>query len=120
MNHPLDRIAIQAPVGLCPRALNRRSLSPVQQSKLDPRPICGPAHGAVERIYLADKVTLAQASDCRIAGHHPDFGRIHRHQRSSSAKPCSCVCRLDPGMTTTDNNNIIMFHVKHSLLADAK
>jgi hypothetical protein len=50
---------IKLTIALCARTAHRGPLAPVKDAKLNPAEIGDPSHQAVERINLADKVTLA-------------------------------------------------------------
>jgi hypothetical protein len=58
---------VEAAIGLCTRSSDRWAFAPVQQPKLYTSGIGNPPHQAVQSINLANKVTLAQAADSRVA-----------------------------------------------------
>ena len=72
-------LPIELAVGLRPGTSNRRPLAPVEHSELNPGCISRSTHQAIEGINLADKVTLAQATDRRITRHRPNRGEPMRH-----------------------------------------
>ena len=108
---------VKRAVCLGPRALYRRALPPVQQPKLNPRPIRCPPHNAIERVNLANKVPFSESTNRGIAGHHPDFRRIKRNQNRAHTHPRSGMRRINASMSATNDDNfkIRMFHVKHLL-----
>ena len=100
------RLAIELAVGLSSRPAHRRTLAAVEQAKLDPGCIRDPAHQPVERVDLTNQVTLAEATDRRIAGHHTDGVGAERDQRGRGAAPCSRGGGLAAGMPAADHNDI--------------
>jgi hypothetical protein len=44
----------------------------LQYAELDARPVDRSAHNAVDRVDFADKMTLAEPADRRVAGHLAD------------------------------------------------
>ena len=100
--------------------MNSRAFPPVQQTKLDARPIRNPAHDPVQRIDLSNQMPLAQPADGRVARHHPDTSPTQRHQRRPRAHACRHMRGLRPGMPTADHDDVKMFHVKHLSLTQAK
>ena len=84
----LHRSGIKLAVGLGARPPHRRTLAAVEHAELDAAPIGDPAHQAVQRIDLADQMTLAEPADGRIAGHRADRRKPVGHQRRR-ARPCA-------------------------------
>ena len=68
----LHRRRIEAPIRLSTRPAHGRTLAAVEHAELNAAEIGDPAHVAVERIDLADQMTLAQAADRRVARHRAD------------------------------------------------
>jgi hypothetical protein len=114
------RLTIKAPVDLCPRTLYGWPLSAVQQAELDPCPVGHPAHHPVQRVDLAHKMALAQAANCRIAGHRAQCLDPQGHQRGRHTHPGRCRCRFSARMAAADHDDIVVFHVEHPSLADAE
>src|SRR6516165_11044392 len=68
-NRVLHGRRIQLAISLGARAAHCRSLAPVEHAKLDSGGIRHAAHQAVERVDLANEMTLAKSADRWIAGH---------------------------------------------------
>ena len=120
----LDRLPIEPAVGLGSRAAHGRSLAAVEDPELDAAPVDRPGHDPVQRIDLADQVTLAEASDRGVAGHGPDGVAAMGDERRPGAHPGCRGRRFRPGMAAADHHNVVdhefnftprMFHVKHPL-----
>ena len=58
--------------------MDRRPLRSVQHAIMNSGVIGGGANYAVECIYLTHQVTLADATDCRIARHRSNCILVHR------------------------------------------
>ena len=75
--------SIKFAVGLGAGTSHRRTFRTVEKAELDASLIGNPSHEAVQRIDLADEMTLAQAADRRIAGHLADRRKAMRHEGRS-------------------------------------
>jgi hypothetical protein len=64
--------AVQFAVRLGSRAPNSGTFPAVEHPKLDSSAICNLPHQAVQRIDLADEMSLSQTSNGRVAGHFSD------------------------------------------------
>jgi hypothetical protein len=117
----LDRCPVERAVGLHARTLGSRPLPTVQKAELDSGDIGRSAHNSIERVDLAHDVTFAQTADCRVARHLAESVEPMRHERRSGAHAIGRHRRLATGMPSTYHQNVEpVFHVKHSLLAEAK
>jgi len=65
-----------------------------------------PAHQAVERIDLADEMSLAQPADGGIAGHGADGVEPVRDERGFRAHARGRGRRLTAGMAAANDNHI--------------
>ena len=71
-----------------------------------PAGICGAAHQAIERIDLADQMTLAESANRRIARHRSDGGKAMGHQGGTGAHPRRRTRGLAAGVATADDDNV--------------
>src|SRR6185436_16716198 len=78
--------AIQSPISLRPRRLDRGASGTVQKPKLNPGPIDHPAHNSAKRVYLPDKMTFGDAANRGVTGHLADQIKIDGDERSCSAE----------------------------------
>ena len=69
------------------------------------------AHRAAEGIDLADDLTLGHPADRRVAAHLADGIAVDRQQRGAQAHPGRCQGGLEPGVTRTDDDHIIMIGI---------
>jgi hypothetical protein len=67
------------------RPAYRRTLAAIEDAKLDAAQIGHPAHEAIERIDLADQMSLAKTPDGGIARHRPDGRNAVRDQGGRGA-----------------------------------
>ena len=102
----LHCIAIELAICLGPGAANGWSLAPVQHSELNPRSIGNPAHQAIQRIDLANKLALAKAADSWIAGHDADRVLAMRYQCCPGTHARRYGSRLTAGMATANHHNV--------------
>ncbi len=101
-----DRHAIQLAVGLRARGAYRRTLAPVQNTKLDTSLVRGQRHLAAERIDFPDQVTLADAADGRVAGHLPERIDAVRQQQGVGAHARSRKRGFGTRMPAADHDHI--------------
>jgi hypothetical protein len=109
-NEILDRPPIQRAIGLRPRATHRRSLTSVEDTKLDPGSIGCARHDPVKGIDLADEMALSQAANGGIAGHHANRPEPLGEQRRPCTIARSSACRLNAGMSSANDNDIKIAH----------
>ena len=64
--------AVELAVGLSARPAHRRPLAAVEDAELNTGAVDRAAHDTIERIDLADEMTLAKPADRRIARHLAD------------------------------------------------
>lgn len=95
---------------MSPRTPNRSALTAVEHAKLDAGLVDRPAHQAVERIDFPYEVPFAEASDCRIAGHFPDPGRIVGDQETARAEARGGSRSFTARMAASNDNHIIVCH----------
>ena len=103
----LHRSGVEPPIGLRPRAPDRRSLAPIENAKLDAALVGDPAHQSVEGIDLADEMALAQAADGGIAGHGADGVEAMGDERSLRAHARRRGRGLAAGMPAADHDDIV-------------
>jgi hypothetical protein len=65
----LHRFAIKPPISLRPGPPHRRTAALIQNTKLNPAAINDPAHHAIQRIDLTNKMALRKPANSRVAGH---------------------------------------------------
>ncbi len=116
----LNCLPIKAPVSLGPRTLHGGTLAPIEEAELNTSPVSRASHQAIQRIDLPNQVPLSQSSDCGIARHHPDRRRFQGHQSGARTHSCGRMRGFASRVTAPHDDNIIVFHVKHSLLSNAK
>ncbi len=118
----LHRFAIDFAVGLRARALDRRPLAPVQQTKLDARSVGDLTHQAIHRINLTHQMALAQTTDGGVTGHDANPVAAQRDQSGPRPHTRSRMCGVGTRVPAPDNDHIKvqMFHVKHSSLPKAE
>jgi hypothetical protein len=104
------------------RALYRWPFPSVQQAELDPRAVRNTPHDAIHGVNLAHKVALPKSTNSRVARHYTDAVERQGNKRRTHPHSRSGMRSLGPRVPATDHNDIIlrMFHVKHSLLSNAK
>ena len=112
-------LTIQPSVGLRPRSLYSGTLPAIQKTELNPGGVGEPAHHAVQGVDLPDEMALAQSADRRVAGHRARIVGPQGDQRDHDTHPCRRRGRFDPRMARTNDDDIIVFHVKH-LFPDAE
>ena len=84
------RGTVKPSIGLESRALNGRPFAAVEHPAMDSCPIGSAGHQSIEDVELADKVTLPDAADGRVAGHLPDVLRPKGDQPDAApATRCS-------------------------------
>ena len=105
-NELLDRLAIEFPVGLSARTMNRGTAGPVQHPELNTCLVDRPAHNAVERIDLAHQMAFAKSADGRVAGHLADPVSAHRHKGCLCTHACGSSGRFAARMPSTDNDDV--------------
>ena len=74
---------------------------------MDARRVGDPAHQAVERVDLADQVTLAEPPDSRIARHLADGCEGMRDERRPGAHTCRGGRRLGSSVPAADDNHVV-------------
>ena len=75
---------------------------------------------AIKGVDFPDDMTFAEAPDRRIAGHFAKRGEAMCGERNAHAHTIRRQRSLDPGMSATDDDDIIVigvFHVKRFLLS---
>jgi hypothetical protein len=102
----LHRGGIELAVGLGPGAADRGTLAAVEHAELDPAGIGHAAHQAVERIDLADQMTLAETADGGIAGHRADGGKAMRQQGRRGTRPRRRCRGFTAGMAAADDDDV--------------
>ena len=65
-------------------------------------------------------MALAQAPDRRVARHRAQRFHAQSHKGSRRAHAGRSCCCFGSGMTAANHDDIVVFHVEHSLLADAE
>ena len=88
------------------RTADRRTFPAVEHTKLDAGGVRDPAHQPVQRVNLADQMTLAETADRGIAGHRPNCREAMRDQRRDRTHACGRARGLTTGMSPADNNDI--------------
>ena len=130
-----DCSTIQVPVGLDSWPLDGGSLAPVEHSAMERGAVGGAGHQTVEYVELADQMAFADPADRRVARHLAKIFRAECQQADARTAPCRRSGRLAPGMTRTNDNDIVhlqslrdsrfrgndqvVFHVKQ-LFSEAK
>src|SRR6185437_7646055 len=79
--HLLHGGGVKLAIGLSPWTAHGGTLAAIKHAELNAAAIGHASHQAVERIDLADQMTLAEAADRRIAGHRPDGRKAMGHKR---------------------------------------
>ena len=100
LNRLNDPAPIEIAVGLRPRRTDRGAFGRIQGSKLDA--------GVVD---LFHELPLPKTSDSRIARHLTKPFAIEAHQCCPAPHPGSRQGRLRPGVTTADDQNIVIFEL---------
>jgi hypothetical protein len=75
---------------------------------MDSRFIGDLSHFSTQGIDFLDKLALGQTTDSRIARHKGNRVQIYIKQDRGAAHPCRRQGSLTSGMTTPDNNNIVI------------
>ena len=105
-HHAADLLPVQDAVGLGPGRAHGRPLARVQHPELDAGAVGGERHRAAQRIDLADQVTLADAADCRVAGHLTDGVDVVGQQQRAAPHTGRGECRLGAGMAAAYDDDI--------------
>ena len=111
-NRARDEPRIAISVSLNSGPMDRRPLASVQQAELDRRMIRRPSHHTIEGIDLSNQMSLADAADCRIAGHLAKVESRHRHQSHRRAHPVGGQGAFNTRVPSTDYDHVVLFHVK--------
>ncbi len=119
INHLLRGTSIKRAIRLGTGSLHGRPFAAVQQSKLDPGLIRQPPHDTVQGIDFTNQMPLSQAPNCRIARHGSQIVTAQRDQRGVGPHARGYHRGLNARMPATNNNHIVMFHVK-PLFPDAE
>ncbi|MBB5576906.1 hypothetical protein GGD50_005553 [Rhizobium paranaense] len=98
---------IKLAIRLCTGAANGRTLLPIQHTELDACRICDPTHQAVKRVNLANQMTLAQTTNCRITGHHTNRIALMSDQGCLRAPAGSRSRSFAARMSTTHDYHVI-------------
>ena len=113
----LHRAPIEASVGLGARALDCGTLAAIEDAELDAGLVSGASHQPVERVDLANEMSLAEPADRRIAGHFADGGEPLGHERGLGPAPGGGGGRFRSGVSPADHDDVEpsgrLFHVKH-------
>ncbi len=73
------------------------------------------AHQAIQGIDFSNQMAFAQSPNGGIARQGSYIFATHCYQGSLCTHPGRSCSRFETRMTRANNNNIILFHVKHSL-----
>jgi hypothetical protein len=65
-------------------------------------------------------MSLSQTTNRWIAGHNTQIITAKRDQRCLCAHAGCAMCGIGSSVAASDNDDVKMFHVKHSLLSEAK
>ncbi len=82
---------------------------------MDGRSIGCASDDPVERIDLPNKVPLPQSTNCGIAAHGADFGKVERNEARPRTHSRSSAGRFDPGMAAADYKNVKIVHCERAL-----
>jgi hypothetical protein len=83
-----------------------RSLAAVQHAAVDGAAVGCPGHEAVENVQLADKMTLADATDRRIAAHLAKVVSSHGDKRHVSTRTSRCTRSFAASVTRTYDKDV--------------
>ena len=90
----LHCLFVELAIRLRTRAADGRALTAVENAELDAGGIGHAAHDPVQRIDLADEVTLAQPADGGVAAHLSDRRELMGDEGRRHPKPRRCRCSL--------------------------
>ena len=96
-------LAIEPAIRLNPRAVYRRPLAAVEHAPVDRRPVRRPRHQAIEDVQLANKMSLADAADRRIARHLPDVLCTESDKPDAGSPARGRGCRFAAGVARADD-----------------
>ncbi len=113
-------LPIDLAIRLSARSLYGWALASVQQPKLNPGKVRNTAHYPIHRIDFPDKMAFSEPANRRITRHNADSAAIEGDKSGIRAYARRCVGGFCTCMTASDDSNVKMFHVKHSLLTQAK
>ncbi|KVK42687.1 hypothetical protein L905_04285 [Agrobacterium sp. TS43] len=102
----LHGFAVEPPVGLSARTTDGRSLFAIEHAELDSRCVGNPTHQTIQRIDLANEVSLAQTADGRIAGHDANRLTLMGNKGGFCTMPCSGSSGFAARVATANNNDI--------------
>ncbi len=115
-NLALYRLAVNLAVSLGSRALYRWTFPTVQKTKLNTRRIRDAPHDTVQSVNLSYEVPFSQPPNRWVARHHTDRRVCQRNKRRARAHSRRRVRRVSASVTAANNDDIKMFHVKHSAI----
>jgi hypothetical protein len=106
LHRVFHRRAVAGAVALRAGRAHGRTARGVQRLELDRRAIRDGAHGAAERVDLANEVSLRGAADGGIARHLPDRVEVQREQQRAAAEPRRRERRLASRVARTHDEDV--------------
>ena len=110
LEQPGDRLAVQHSVGLRPGATHGRTLGAIEHPELNAGLIDRAAHQAIQGIDLTHQVATAEASNRRVARHHPDAVPLVGEQQGARAQPGAGRGSLASGVAAADHDHVVAVH----------
>ncbi len=89
-----------------PGSTDGRTFGAVQKTELDTGFVGQPAHQSIERIDLADEMTLAKPADCGVAGHLAQSIKPMGDQSHAGSDPCRGCGSFATGMAPADHDDV--------------
>ncbi|MNY36846.1 hypothetical protein D3C86_1713630 [compost metagenome] len=108
-----NRLAIQHTIRLGARGADGRPLAGVENTELDTGLVRGRRHRTAHRVHFLDQMPLANAANRRIAAHLTQRLDVMAQQQRLAAHAGGGKRGFGAGVTTTDDNDIELFRVKH-------
>jgi len=102
----LHRRGVELPVSLSAGTADGRALPAIEHAELDATGISHPTHQAIERVDLANQMTLAKTANGGIAGHCAYGRETVRNQGSYCAHPSGGGRGLTAGVTAANHDDV--------------
>src|SRR5262245_10167943 len=93
-------------VSLRSRCTDSRAFLGDEHTELDSCVIDLATHFTAESVDLLNKMSLADSTDCRVAGHLTDVVKIECQHQRAAAHPCRSETCFDSRMARADHDNI--------------
>ena len=115
LDHAPYRGLVKDAVGLGTGRPDRGTLSLVEDSELDACTIGSQSHGATQGIDFLDQMALADATDCRVAGHLTKGFYVVGQQQRLAAHACRRESGFGTCMAAANDNDVERIGILHGV-----